>query len=105
MRAELRDRLKCSGTYVEIEEKLANSYMLGRCWQSESTAVCRRLQSFSSAQPSGYRDAQIGLDFPGSKADFAELINTYCGIWTEEFGLDLTNSAFDLARSLEFFRR
>lgn len=86
--------------YLQVEEQLANAFML-QCAASWKTRPFERaLQQFVAKQPAGYRDALSVTDLDSFDHVAAEVVQTYIGLHAAERGLNVTASAYDPAASL-----
>lgn len=101
--AVIRERKKQnSKRYIEVEEKLANSYMLGR---QKDKNLRRAIEEWIKPHPPGYKDAKVGLHYPEAEFDFSECINTYCGMVALEHGLEISGANTIFSKLFDGFER
>ena len=95
--ARMANDLAKRNRYLEIEEKLANAYMLRTIRSSYPKAVSGALEKFVACQPSGYRHAvEVESD---SDSDFyeelPEHLNHYIGLYAAKYGINVRSDSFD----------
>jgi len=83
--------------YIELEESLANAYML-RCVSVRwNKPTLKAVEKFTSRQPSGYNNASGYVEKERFDTGLAELAKTYVGIHAAERGLNVFSPCFDYA--------
>lgn len=82
--AGLRDRRRVDGVpYLQVEEQLANAFML-QCAASWKTKLFERaLRQFVAKQPAGYRDGLSVTDRDSFEHVAAEVVKTYIALHGE----------------------
>lgn len=99
--AGLRNRIRSERVpYLEVEEKLANAFMLQCASHWKEKQIERGLRRFVARQPVGYRDGLVATEQTSFDHVAAEAIKTYVGLHAAERGLNVTEPAFDHASML-----
>jgi len=99
--AGLRHRLQGDGLpYLQVEEQLANAFMLQCAATWKIKPFERALRQFVAKQPIGYRNGLSVTDRDLFAHVAAEVLKTYIGLHAAERGLNVTESAYDPAAAL-----
>ena len=81
--------------YIQLEEALANAYMLRTLERQWSKLTRKSVRRFVSRQPPGYSQAgDYAEDLP-FEAGLCELAKTYVGLHAVERGLNMYSKSFD----------
>ena len=86
--------------YLEIEEQLANAFMLQCAAYWKAKPFERALRQFVAKQPAGYRNGLSATERDSFDHVAAEVVKTYVGLHAAERGLNVTSSAYDPATML-----
>ena len=99
--AGLHERMRVDSVpYLQVEEQLANAFMLqcSSSWKPKS--FDRALRESVAKEPPGYRDALSVTDRDSFEHVAAEVVKIYIGLHAVERGLNVTASVYDLAALL-----
>jgi hypothetical protein len=83
--------------YIELEESLANAYMLRRLSVRWNIPILKAVERFTCRQPSGYNNAGEYVEKGKFDTGLAELAKTYVAIHASERGLNVFSPCFDYA--------
>lgn len=93
--SSLTERRIKAGRYLEVEEKLANAYMIRVLRQSWTPSIEASLKGFVESQPTGYCEAFDFIDENRFNEELRELVKSYIGLHAVEQGLNLHSDVFD----------
>lgn len=94
-RAITQSRLDKKLAYIELEEALANAYMLRALEPRLGKLVQETVQKFVNLQPPGYNRAHCYLDTAAFYNGLVELIRTYVGLHATERKLNVFSKSID----------
>lgn len=82
--------------YLEIEEKLANAYMLRQLNKRWTLSARRLILTAIEGSPPGYRDGVTCVDEQTFKSNLAELTKVYIGLHAIEKEINLLTTGVDI---------
>lgn len=91
------ERLLEKRTYLELEEALANAYMLRVLEPTWSIGIWKAVRQFVGRQPRGYREAVSYIADSAYQNGLAELTKTCIGLHAVERNVSMTSGCFDYA--------
>lgn len=93
----LRNQVKAEGSYFELEEAVANAFMLRELQGAIPTIAYKRIEEFTTRQPPGYNEGVHRVEDAAFWEGVDELAKSYAGRTAIESNLAILSSGLDLS--------